>query len=99
MFAMRCGIALSYRSDMEHLFALLPGCAISIATKDAATAAAFQAYAVKDFDNNIVVDPAAFELRTNEQSALDVRCSLALDSDVPDSHITVSVHDSVVTLA
>ena len=77
----------------------LTGVASTYATKDAATAAALRAYGVKDVDNDIVVDPAAFELRTDEQIALDVRCLLALDSEVPDARITVSVHDGVVALA
>ncbi len=80
-------------------YVTLTGVAASFATKDAATAAAFRVYGVKDVDNDIIVDPAAFGLRSDEQIAADVGSMLALDLDVPNTRITVSVLDGVVTLS
>ncbi len=79
-------------------FVTLTGTASTYATKYAATDAAFRVYGVKDVDNDMIVDPAAFGLRTDEQIAADVRSMLALDLDVPDTRITVSALDGVVTL-
>ena len=76
----------------------LLGTAATYATKYAATNAAYRVYSVNDVDNDIVVDPVAFGLRTDEQIAADVRSMLALDLEVPDTRITVSVLDGVVTL-
>jgi len=80
-------------------YVTLTGVAATFATKDAATAAAFRVYGVNDVDNDIIVDPAALGLRSDEQIAADVRSMLALDLDVPDTRITVSVLDGVVTLS
>ena len=79
-------------------YVTLTGVASTFATKYAATDAAFRVYGVKDVDNDMIVDPAAFGLRTDEQIAADVRSMLALDLEVPDTRITVSVLDGVVTL-
>ncbi len=43
-------------------------------------------------------EPHGFGLRTDEQIAADVRSMLTLDLEVPDTRITVSVLDGVVTL-
>jgi osmotically-inducible protein OsmY len=79
-------------------YVTLTGVASTFATKYAATDAAFRVYGVKDVDNDMIVDPAAFGLRTDELIAADVRSMLALDLEVPDTRITVSVLDGVVTL-
>lgn len=76
----------------------LAGAAATFATKDAAEDAAYRVYGVKDVDNDILVDPAAFGLRTDEQIAADVRSMLVLDLDVPDTRVNVGVLDGVVTL-
>jgi len=76
----------------------LTGSAATFATKYAATNAAFRVFGVKEVDNDILVDPAAFGLRTDAQIAADVRSMLTLDLEVPDTRITVSVRDGVVTL-
>ena len=80
-------------------YVTLAGVASTFATKYTATGAAFRVYGVKDVDNEIIVDPAAFGLRTDEQIAADVRSMLALDLEVPDTRITVSVLVGVVTLS
>jgi osmotically-inducible protein OsmY len=80
-------------------YVTLTGVASTYATKDAAEDAAFRVYGVKDVDNDILVDPAALGLRSDEQIAADVRSMLALDLDVPDTRITLSVLDGVVTLS
>jgi len=79
-------------------YVTLTGTASTYATKYAATDAAFRVYGVKDVDNDMIVDPAAFGLRSDEQIAADVRSMLTLDLDVPDTRITVSALDGVVTL-
>ena len=76
----------------------LTGVASTYATKYAATDAAYRVYSVNDVDNDIVVDPVAFGLRSDEQIAADVRSMLTLDLEVPDTRITVAVLDGVVTL-
>ena len=80
-------------------YVTLTGVASTFATKYAAEDAAFRVYGVKDVDNDMIVDPAAFGLRTDEQIAADVRSMLALDLEVPDTRITVSVLVGVVTLS
>src|SRR5262245_1860165 len=77
----------------------LTGVAATFATKDAAADAAYRVYGVKDVDNDILVDPAAFGLRTDSQIEADVGGMLMLDSEVPDTRITVGVLDGVVTLS
>src|SRR6266545_6720290 len=79
-------------------YVTLTGSAATFATKYAARDAAYRVYGVKDVDNVILVDPAAFGLRTDAQIAADVRSMLVLDLDVPDTRVTVSVLDGVVTL-
>jgi len=80
-------------------YVTLTGVASTFATKYAAEDAAFRVYGVKDVDNDMIVDPAAFGLRSDEQIAADVRSMLALDLEVPDTRITVSVLVGVVTLS
>ena len=80
-------------------YVTLTGVASTFATKYAAEDAAFRVYGVKDVDNDMIVDPAAFGLRTDEQIAADVRSMLTLDLEVPDTRITVSVLVGVVTLS
>jgi osmotically-inducible protein OsmY len=79
-------------------YVTLTGNAATFATKYAAAAAAYRVYGVKDVDNVILVDPAAFGLRTDGQIADDVRSMLMLDLEVPDTRVTVAVLDGVVTL-
>ena len=86
-------------ASVKDGYVALTGTASTYATKYAATDAAFRVYGVKDVDNDIVVDPAAFGLRSDEQIATDVRSMLALDLEVPDTRITVSVLDGMVTLS
>ena len=85
-------------ASVKDGFVTLTGVASTFATKYAATDAAFRIYGVKDVDNDMIVDPAAFGLRTDAQIAADVRSMLTLDLEVPDTRITVSVLDGVVTL-
>jgi len=77
---------------------MLTGTASTYATKYAAADAAYRVFGVNDVDNDILVDPAAFGLRTDTMIAADVRSMLALDLEVPDTRITISVMDGVVTL-
>jgi osmotically-inducible protein OsmY len=77
---------------------MLTGTASTYATKYAAADAAYRVFGVNDVDNDILVDPAAFGLRTDTMIAADVRSMLALDLEVPDMRITVSVMDGIVTL-
>ena len=86
-------------ASVKDGFVTLTGVASTFATKYAATDAAFRIYGVKDVDNDMIVDPAAFGLRTDAQIAADVRSMLTLDLEVPDTRITVSVLDGVVTLS
>jgi osmotically-inducible protein OsmY len=86
-------------ASVKDGFVTLTGVASTFAIKYAAEDAAFRVYGVKDVDNDMIVDPAAFGLRTDEQIAADVRSMLALDLEVPDTRIMVSVLDGVVTLS
>jgi osmotically-inducible protein OsmY len=79
-------------------YVTLTGNAATFATKYAAAVAAYRVYGVTDVDNVILVDPAAFGLRTDGQIADDVRSMLMLDLEVPDTRVTVAVLDGVVTL-
>jgi osmotically-inducible protein OsmY len=84
---------------VHHGHVTLTGTAATFATKYAAADAAYRVYGVKDVDNDILVDPAAFGLRTDSQIEADVYGMLTLDLDVPDTRITISVLDGVVTLS
>ena len=86
-------------ASVKDGFVTLTGVASTFATKYAATDAAFRVYGVKDVDNDMIVDPAAFGLRTDSQIEADVRSMLTLDLEVPDTRIMVSVLDGVVTLS
>ena len=86
-------------ASVKDGFVTLTGVASTFATKYAATDAAFRIYGVKDVDNDMIVDPAAFGLRTDLQIEADVRSMLTLDLEVPDTRIMVSVLDGVVTLS
>jgi osmotically-inducible protein OsmY len=79
-------------------YVTLTGVASTYATKYAATAAAFRVYGVKDVTNDVIVDAAAFERRSDQQIETDVRSMLVLDLAVPNTRITVSVFEGVVTL-
>jgi osmotically-inducible protein OsmY len=83
---------------VNHGHVTLTGVAATFATKYAAADAAYRVYGVKDVDNDILVDPAAFGLRTDSQIEADVHGMLTLDLEVPDTRILVSVLDGVVTL-
>src|SRR5262245_28735013 len=85
-------------ASVKDGYVTLTGVASTFATKYAATDAAFRVYGVKDVDNDMIVDPAAFGLRVDAQIADDVRSMLMLDLEVPDTRLTVSVLDGVVTL-
>jgi osmotically-inducible protein OsmY len=60
--------------------------------------ATYRVGGVLDVDNDIIVDPSTFGLRSDEDIAADVRSALILDYAVPDDRLTVSVLDGTVTL-
>jgi len=86
-------------ASVKDGYVTLTGVASNFATKYAASVAAFRVYGVIEVDNDMIVDPAAFGLRSDEQIAADVRSMLTLDLEVPDTRIMVSVLDGVVTLS
>lgn len=86
-------------ASVKDGFVTLSGVVSTFSTKYAATDAAYRVYGVKDVDNEILVDPAAFGLRTDSQIEADVSSMLALDLEVPNTRILVSVLDGVVTLS
>lgn len=84
---------------VKHGEVTLTGTADMYATKFEAEKAAFRVYGVKDVTNNISVDPEALGIRTDAAIAKDIHSMLLLDTDVPDSNITVNVSNGDVTLS
>ena len=76
----------------------LKGTADTYGTKMEAEDAAYRVAGVKSVDNDIVVDPAALGLRSDADIAADIRSAFALDYQVPDDQLTVSVDDGFVIL-
>jgi osmotically-inducible protein OsmY len=85
-------------STTDHQVTLM-GTTATYGEKLEAEEAAYRVGGVRDVDNDIVVDPGAFGLRSDEDIAADVRTALILDYAVPDDRITVSVLDGYVTLS
>jgi len=76
----------------------LTGTTATYAGRLEAEEATYRVGGVRDVDNDIIVDPSIFGLRSDEDLAADVRTALILDYAVPDDHIFVSVLDGTVTL-
>ena len=82
----------------DHGRVKLHGTADTYSTKLEAEDAAYRVGGVTSVDNDIVVNPAALGLRADMAIAADIRSALALDYQVPDDRISVSVIDGFVTL-
>ena len=82
----------------DHGRVKLHGTADTYGTKLEAEDAAYRVSGVTSVDNDIVVNPAALGLRADMAIAADIRSALALDYQVPDDRISVSVIDGFVTL-
>ena len=76
----------------------LTGAADTYSTTLEAEDAAYRVAGVTYVENDIVVDPAALGLRSDLDIAADIRTALALEYQVPDDRIAVSVLDGYVTL-
>jgi osmotically-inducible protein OsmY len=76
----------------------LHGTADTYSTKLEAEEAAYRIGGVSSVDNDIVVNPAALGFRSDTAIAADIRTALALDYQVPDDRISVSVVNGDVTL-
>jgi osmotically-inducible protein OsmY len=79
-------------------FVTMAGVADSYGTRRAAERAAWRVAGVVGVDDNIIVDPTLLGMPTDEEIAAHLRERLDKDFLVPKNRITVSVHDSVVTL-
>ena len=82
----------------DHGRVKIHGTADTYGTKLEAEDAAYRVSGVTSVDNDIVVNPAALGLRADMAIAADIRSALALDYQVPDDRISVSVIDGFVTL-
>ncbi len=82
----------------DHGRVMLNGTVDTYSTKMEAEDAAYRVGGVRSVDNDIVVNPSALGLRTDTDIAADIRSALALDYQVPDDRISVSVVDGFVTL-
>lgn len=76
----------------------LHGTADTYGTRLEAEDAAYRVAGVRFVDNDIVVDPAALGLRSDADIAADIQTALALDYQVPDELISISVLNGFVTL-
>ena len=76
----------------------LTGTADTYGTKLEAEDAAYRVGGVRSVDNEIVVNPPAPDVRTDLDIAADIGSALALDYQVPDDRISVSVVNGHVTL-
>ena len=76
----------------------LHGTADTYGTKLEAEDAAYRVAGVRSVDDDIVVDPAAFGPRSDADIERDVQAALALDYQVPNEWISVSVVNGFVTL-
>lgn len=77
---------------------LLNGNADTYGTKLEAEDTASRVAGVRSVANEIVVDPAALGLRSDPAIAADIRTAFALDYQVPDDQISVSVVNGYVIL-
>ena len=75
----------------------LKGTAETYGSKLEAEDAAYRVAGVKWVDNDLDVDPTAFQ-RNDADIGADIRAALALDYQVPDDRINVGVMDGFVTL-
>lgn len=82
----------------DHGRVTLTGAADTYGTTLEAEDAAYRVAGVTFVENDIVVDPAALGLRSDPDIASDIRTAIALDYQVPDDRIAVSVMDGYVTL-
>jgi osmotically-inducible protein OsmY len=82
----------------DHGRVTLTGTADTYGTTLEAEDAAYRVAGVTYVDNDIIADPSALGLRTDMDIAADIRSALALDYQVPDDRIVVSVVDGYVTL-
>ena len=82
----------------DHGRVMLNGTVDTYSTKMEAEDAAYRVGGVSSVDNDLVVNPAALGLRADRDIAADIRSALALDYQVPDDRISVSVVDGFVTL-
>jgi osmotically-inducible protein OsmY len=76
----------------------LKGTADTYGTKLDAEDAAYRVGGIQFVDNEIVVNPPAPDVRPDLDIAADIRSAFALDSQVPDDRISVSVVNGYVTL-
>lgn len=74
------------------------GTVATYGTKLDAEDAAYRVGGVRLVDNQIVVNPPAPEVRADRDIAADIRSPFALDYQVPDERISVSVVNGYVTL-
>lgn len=82
----------------DHGRVRLNGTADTFSTKLEAEDAAYRVGGVTSVDNQIIVDPAALDLRSDADIADDIRCVLELDYQVPDEWLSVSVIDGIAVL-
>lgn len=82
----------------HHGRVTLTGTADTYGTAAEAEDAAYRVAGVTFVENDISVDPAALGLRSDADIAADIRSALALDYQVPEDRIEVSVLDGNVTL-
>lgn len=76
----------------------LKGTADTYGTKEEAKEAAYRVGGVRYVDNEIVVNPAALGVRSDLDIAADIRSAFALDYQVPDDRVSVSVMNGYITL-
>ena len=76
----------------------LHGTADTYGTKLEAEDAASRVASVRSVDNDTIVDAATLGLRSDADIAADIRTALALDYQVPDDQISVSVVNGFVAL-
>ena len=82
----------------NHHRVTLTGTAATYSTRLEAENAAYRVGGVYDVENNIVVDPGASSVRSDEDIADDVTDALSLDAQVPDDRIAVNVLNGEVSL-
>lgn len=88
---------LTVSSDQGRV--TLNGIADTYGTKIEAEDAAYRVAGVRSVKNEIAVDPVALGLRSDSAIAADIRTAFALDYQVPDDQISISVVNGYVTLA
>jgi len=85
-------------ASTDHGRVVLTGTADTYGTKVEAEEAAYRVGGVKFVDNDIVVNSTALSLRADMDIAANIRSALALDYQVPDDRISVSVVNGYATL-